>query len=168
VINPGIIKANITNITNITTNIATYFIVVLFAASSSWGLAHAMIETSSPENGGVLENTQTELVITFSEPIETMFSVFELHTLDVPADAEHEVRASAANAAMAQVFNMDATSLRNIDMLNSGQSATVTLSLPEVLEPGSYALMWRVLSIDSHSSQDFITFVVADSSANTD
>lgn len=160
-ISADVIKAN-------PMNIATYLIVVFLATSSSWGLAHAMIEASSPENGGILESTQTELVVTFSEPIETMFSVFELHTLDVAPDATHEARANAANTAMAQVFNMDAMSLRNINMLSSGQSDTVTLSLPESLEPGSYALMWRILSTDSHSSQDFITFVVADSTSNTD
>lgn len=142
--------------------------VQILTVQSAW--AHAGLEASTPANGAIVNivNAPQEIVLTFVEPIETMFSVFELHTLDVPADAEHEVRASAANAAMAQVFNMDATSLRNIDMLDSGQSATVTLSLPEALEPGSYALMWRILSTDSHSSQDFITFVVSDSSANTD
>lgn len=123
-------------------------------------LAHAGLEASNPADGAIISAPQ-EIVLTFVEPIETMFSVFELHTLDVATDADHELRASAANAAMAQVFNMNATSLRNIDMLSSGQSTTVTLSLPESLEPGSYALMWRILSTDSHSSQDFITFVVA-------
>lgn len=133
---------------------------VLLLLTVQSALAHAGLMTSNPADGAVISAPQ-EIVLTFSEPIETMFSVFELHTLDVAADADHEVRTSAADAAMARVFNMDATSLRNTDMLSSGQNATVTLTLPE-LEPGSYALMWRILSTDSHSSQDFITFVVAE------
>jgi methionine-rich copper-binding protein CopC len=128
-------------------------------------LAHAGLEASTPANGTVV-NAPQEIVLTFIEPIETMFSVFELHQLDVAPDADHELHAQAAHDAMTHAFNMDATSLRASEMLTSGQSATVTLALP-TLAPGSYTLMWRVLSIDSHPSQDFITFVVSDAPAST-
>ena len=40
----------------------------------------------------------------------------------------------------------------------SGQSETVTLRLKEGLEPGAYAVMWNVLSVDSHAIEGFLTF----------
>jgi len=123
-------------------------------------LAHAGLEASNPADGAIISAPQ-EIVLTFVEPIETMFSVFELHQLDVAPDASHDLHAQAAHDAMTHAFNMDATSLRATEMLTTGQSATVTLALPE-LAPGSYSLMWRVLSVDSHPSQDFITFVITD------
>ena len=40
----------------------------------------------------------------------------------------------------------------------SGQSETVTLRLKDGLEPGAYAVMWNVLSVDSHTIEGFLTF----------
>jgi len=135
-------------------------LVLLLLLTFQSALAHASLETSTPADGAIISAPQ-EIVLTFVEPIETMFSVFELHQLEVAADASHELRAQAADTAMTQAFNMNATSLRATEMLTSGQSATVTLTLSD-LDPGSYTLMWRVLSVDSHPSQGFITFVISD------
>ena len=40
----------------------------------------------------------------------------------------------------------------------TGQSETVTVRLKDDLEPGAYAVMWRVLSVDSHAIEGFLTF----------
>lgn len=40
----------------------------------------------------------------------------------------------------------------------AGQSETVTVRLEDDLEPGAYAVMWRVLSVDSHAIEGFLTF----------
>lgn len=39
-----------------------------------------------------------------------------------------------------------------------GRSETVTLQLKDDLEPGAYAVMWKVLSVDSHTIEGFLTF----------
>ena len=41
---------------------------------------------------------------------------------------------------------------------SEGQSETVTLQLKDDLEPGAYAVMWRVLSVDAHTIEGFLTF----------
>ena len=41
---------------------------------------------------------------------------------------------------------------------SSGQSETVTLPLKSDLAPGAYAVMWKVLSVDSHAIEGFLTF----------
>ncbi len=40
-------------------------------------------------------------------------------------------------------------------------SETITLPLKPDLPAGVYAVMWRVLSVDTHTSQGFISFQVA-------
>lgn len=42
---------------------------------------------------------------------------------------------------------------------NPRTAARVELKLKENLKPGAYAVMWRVLSVDTHTSQDFYVFV---------
>ncbi|MEM7735495.1 MAG: copper resistance CopC family protein [Deinococcota bacterium] len=124
------------------------------------GFAHAFLEASTPENGTTIDAPE-QIVLTFGEAVETMFSVFELHLLDVPADAEPDVLAATAKGMMMTHFNLGLDSMIETTTATEGQSAEVVLELPD-LEPGAYALLWRILSVDTHTSQDFITFVVQD------
>jgi methionine-rich copper-binding protein CopC len=123
-------------------------------------LAHAYLETSSPANGTTVDAPEA-IVLTFVEAVETMFSVFELHSLDVATNADPDVLAATANGMMMTHFNLGGDSVIDTTLVTEGQSAEVVLELPD-LESGAYALMWRILSIDTHTSQDFITFVVRD------
>ncbi|MEM6428522.1 MAG: copper resistance CopC family protein [Deinococcota bacterium] len=120
--------------------------------------AHAFLETSTPENGATVDAPE-QLVLTFGEAVETMFSVFELHPVDVPEDADSDALAAIANGLMTTHFNLGLDSVIETTLVTEDQNAEVVLELPP-LEPGAYALMWRILSVDTHTSQDFITFVV--------
>ena len=66
----------------------------------------------------------------------------------------------AAEALVPQVIGLEndeaqiAVSVEPAD----GNSETVTLNLDDELAPGAYVVMWRVLSVDSHTIEGFLTF----------
>ena len=90
------------------------------------------------------------------------------------AGAEHDAEASgdhgdegghaaldaAAETLMAEVMDAPNDALARADAgvtPATGQSETVTLRLKDGLEPGAYAVMWNVLSVDAHTIEGFLT-----------
>lgn len=93
----------------------------------------------------------------FSEEVETGFSSFVVYSLG-KAGVNHEALESEAEALLARVLTKP--DKRQVDAVLDvqGASETVPLSLPENLAPGTYAVMWRALSVDTHTLQDFMVF----------
>ncbi len=65
------------------------FLSTSFVLSLSLALAHAYVETSTPEDGAVLTEAPTEIVLNFKEDIEAKFSIFKVYPLptEMIADA---------------------------------------------------------------------------------
>ena len=122
--------------------------------------AHAYLETSTPASGSILEAAPEQVTLTFSEPLEVRFSTFKLTPLETDATEPREV-VLAAKDLMEASLGLESEAQLGVNVLTSErESQAVRLGLPK-LTPGTYLLMWRVLSTDTHTSEDFITFKVA-------
>jgi methionine-rich copper-binding protein CopC len=67
-----------------------FLVISLLATVSGFALAHSSLESSSPEDGAVLSEAPTEVVLEFKETIEADFSLFKVYAIpaDMLADAE--------------------------------------------------------------------------------
>ncbi len=110
---------------------------VLLPGSAS---AHAVLVESSLPNGAALDLPPTAVTLRFSEALETEFSSIQLYGEDsIP-------------------IGLERTSFPSIDSMAVG--------LPETLRPGSYTLVYRVLSaVDGHSSVGFVLFSIGTGAA---
>jgi len=144
---------------------------VVFAltlALAGVGFAHSELASSTPADGDVLGAPPTEVSLTFTEPVEVRFSTFKVYPLgadsgpDAP-DAEARLN-GLAGALVSEVLETQGDDDARADRgVRTGErtAETVTLPLKEGLGAGVYVVMWRVLSVDTHTMQGFLTFRVA-------
>ena len=136
--------------------------VALALAFVSPGLAHAYLEISVPEGGTTVDAMPAEIVLTLSEPVELRFSTFKVVRLeDAPTD--RRALLEAAGALLEEVLPLrDDEELRaDTGVLNQeSTSAVIRIGMKEDLLPGTYVVMWRVLSVDTHTSEDLTLFHV--------
>jgi methionine-rich copper-binding protein CopC len=106
------------------------FLFLPFAA-----LAHAHLDHASPAVGSTVAQPPTEVSLWFTEALEAKFSTVEV------IDAQRRpVQAGPATLA---------------------RDNTAQLRVPlKPLEPGTYTVIWRVLSVDTHRTQGDFTFRV--------
>lgn len=131
-------------------------------------LAHAELRTSEPAAGEVLEAGPEEVQLSFSEPLETLFSVFKVYPLTAegvdPAAAGAAQRLNGLAATLVnEVLELRDDADRQVPAeLVSAEATTaeLTLAFEEPLADGHYVVMWRVLSIDTHVTEGFFVFSV--------
>jgi methionine-rich copper-binding protein CopC len=113
-------------------------IVALLAAllSAPVALAHAFLDRAAPAVGSTVQGPPAEVKLWFTQELEPAFST---------------VRILDKNGK--QVDRMD----RQVDR---GDATLLRVSLPP-LAPGTYRVMWRVLSVDTHVTEGDFTFEVA-------
>ena len=109
--------------------------VIATLAAPVGALAHAALERASPVAGSTVAAAPSEVVLTFTEKLEPAFSSIEVRN----------ARGAAMQAGKATVDPKQRTQLR------------VTLN---TLPPGTYKVIWRVLSVDTHRAQGDFTFRV--------
>jgi methionine-rich copper-binding protein CopC len=97
--------------------------------------AHAHLDHASPAVGGTVTPAPTEVMIWFTEAIEPKFSSIEVR--DMKGAAMHDGAAA----------------------LVPGNRAQLRVAV-KALPPGTYKVIWRVLSVDTHRSQGDFTFRV--------
>lgn len=107
---------------------------LLFLAPPAF--AHAFLERASPSVGTQLPASPPVVTITFTEGVEPMFSTIEVHN--------------------AQGARVDRADLRPTG--ESGRQLTV--SLPK-LPAGTYSVIWRATSVDTHKTEGQFKFDVA-------
>jgi copper resistance protein C len=107
---------------------------VLLAHVSRAG-AHAFLEQATPPVGGTVSTPPTEIGLRFSEAIEPAFSHITLAT-------------KAGDAVEIGAVSLDPDSTRLVAAVRSA------------LAPGVYKVSWRVVSVDTHSTQGDYTFEV--------
>lgn len=141
---------------------------VLLLPLLSLAAAHADLVSSEPAAGAVTVAPE-RVVLHYSEPLETLFSVFKVYRLDAEvdltaADAGPRLNGLAA-ALVSEVLDLrDDEGDARVDTGIESEGATVTelaILLQEDLPAGHYVAMWRVLSIDTHVTQGFIVFTVS-------
>ena len=94
---------------------------------------HAELERASPPVGGVVARSPGEIRLWFTESLEPRFSRVQL------------VAPSGATAGSGSV-----------DRQNPSQ---LVIRAPR-LSPGTYRVIWRVISIDTHQTEGAFTFTV--------
>lgn len=135
-------------------------LLTLSALLLSSALAHAELQTAVPaENSTVTAPKQVKL--SFGEAVELGFSTFKVYPLKASGDAQALNR--AADALMARVIGLknDAAARADTGMTPmKGASRTLTLNLKPNLAPGTYVVMWKLLSEDTHASSGRYLFTV--------
>jgi len=109
-----------------------------YALLTSVGLAHAhaFLDHADPAVGSTVHGSPLALRLWFTEGLEPAFSTIRL--LD---GAGQPVTTSKAS-------------------VDKAERKLLTLSLP-ALQPGTYKVMWSVISVDTHKTTGSFTFVVA-------
>jgi methionine-rich copper-binding protein CopC len=98
--------------------------------------AHAMLDHASPAVGNTVHAAPAQVKLWFSEEIEPAFS--SLRVLD---------------ASGKEVDKRD-------KVVSPADRTLLTVSVP-VLPPGTYKVLWRVVSVDTHKTEGDFTFTVA-------
>jgi methionine-rich copper-binding protein CopC len=112
--------------------IATLSVVVLASAPAH---AHGHLERATPAVGSTVAQAPKEVVLVFSSKLEPAFSSIEVRSMT----------GAAMQAGKAAFDPGDGTQMR------------VPL---KPLAPGTYKVIWRVLSVDTHRTQGDFTFKV--------
>lgn len=115
------------------------FAIIVFAAlpmlfASVPAQAHAHLERANPKVGSTVATAPKEVVLWFSEKLEPAFSTIEVR--DAKGAAVQSGKASVAG---------DHTEL-HVRLKSLGS--------------GTYKVLWRVLSVDTHRTQGDFTFTV--------
>ncbi len=97
--------------------------------------AHAFLKQATPDVGSRMARSPNEVKILFTEAIEPAFS-----KIQVFADSGKEVDKGDVH-------------------LDSSSRALLKVSLPP-LGPGTYKVVWRVVSVDTHVTSGSYTFRV--------
>jgi copper resistance protein C len=104
-------------------------------ALPSAALAHAMLDHAMPPVGSSQATAPREVVLSFTETLEPAFSTVE-------------VRNESGAVVSSGKSRVDAT-----------QRTQLRVPL-KALPPGTYKVIWRVLSVDTHRTQGDFTFRV--------
>jgi len=143
--------------------------VVLMLALAVLAFAHAHLTASTPADGAVLDSAPSNVALTFTEAVQKRFSLFAVVPLQVPAVTnesakEHSQRTYGLAAQLAD--SVMAAGGKVKDRVNagladaSGASKDVTITLQDKLPAGTYVVVWRVLSVDTHVTQGIVVFTV--------
>ena len=98
--------------------------------------AHAFLERADPRVGSTVKTPPAQVRLWFTQPLEPAFST--VRVLD---------------GAGRQVDKQDVT-------VDPSKPDLLTVSMPS-LKPGTYKVIWRVLSVDTHVTEGDFTFTVA-------
>ena len=107
----------------------------MLLAAAAAAHAHAFLDHASPLVGSTGATAPRELVLWFTEKLEPAFSTVEVRN----------AQSVAMQSGKAQLDRNDGTQLR------------VPL---KALPSGTYQVIWRVLSVDTHRTQGSFTFRV--------
>jgi methionine-rich copper-binding protein CopC len=107
--------------------------VTLMVATAGAAFAHAYLDHASPRVGNTVAQSPKEVVLWFSEKVEPAFSTVEVRN-------EQGALVSSGKATVV-----------------SGTQLRVPV---KTLPPGTYKVIWRVLSVDTHRTEGNFTFRV--------
>ncbi|MDR5684045.1 MAG: copper resistance protein CopC [Armatimonadota bacterium] len=123
--------------------------------------AHSYLRMSVPADGAVVTTPPREVRLVFSEPVEVRFSIFRVYPLNAPAGANRQQLNRIAALLVNEVLRRrgDETARADDGLATTDRvSAQIVIRLKENLTPGHFVVMWRVLSIDTHTTQGFFVF----------
>ena len=107
--------------------------------------AHAGLKSSEPAASSVLEQSPKEIVLNFGEAVEVSFGSIRLFDSNSQSVALPTPKFVEANGAI--------------------DAKTIRVEIPE-LQSGSYLVVWRVVSADSHPVQGAFAFQIGTKGLN--
>ncbi len=125
-------------------------------------LAHSYLSNSSILAGSILKIMPDKLTLEFSEPLEVGFSSFKVYKLETKSTDGANIKLEA-EALVARVLALKNDLAKRADAgleTTASEAALVKLKLKANLKSGIYVVMYRVLSVDTHITQDFFTFSI--------
>jgi copper resistance protein C len=139
-----------------------YLLILL--SLSGFAKAHSYLESSTPaENEAVM--TLAPIELTFTENVQVRFSFFKVYKLADPGNLSDDKERLKLNGQAGTLVNEVLTKTGDeAERADTGMTTTereakvITLALKEDLTPGIYAVMWRLLSVDTHTTQGFYLF----------
>jgi copper resistance protein C len=121
--------------------------------------AHSYLESSTPAENETVK-TLEPITLTFTESVQVPFSFFKVYKLADAGDLTNErerLRLSGlAGTLVNEVLTITDDEADRADtgiMTTERESKVITLELREDLTPGIYVVMWRILSVDTHTTQ---------------
>ena len=112
-----------------------FFVFLILVAASTRLKAHAFLKDADPRVGSTLQTSPSDLRIRFTENIEPAVSSI-------------------------QVFDVSGKEVDKRDLhLDRSDHALLHISLPK-LGVGTYKVVWRVVSVDTHVTNGNFTFRV--------
>lgn len=109
-------------------------VLLMFAAPATQARAHAFLDRAEPRVGSSVGAAPRQVTLWFTQNLEPAFSGAEVR--------------DASGARVDQGAHVDA-----------GNRAVMRVSL-RPLRPGSYKVHWRVLSVDTHTTEGTFSFQV--------
>jgi copper resistance protein C len=143
-----------------------YLVTIVLLASAlmfSVALAHANLESSTPEDGSTV-TTLGPVRLSFTEDVQVAFSFFKVYKLADEGsleDGQEKLRLSGLAGKLLSTITEENHEAERADtglITRESTSRVTELAMKTDLTPGIYALMWRVLSVDTHVTQGFILF----------
>jgi methionine-rich copper-binding protein CopC len=102
------------------------------AAPPAW--AHAFLDRASPAVGSEVSGSPPALTLTYSEPVEPLFSTI-------------------------QVTDAGGTPVSDGKPVAQGDGRILVVKL-KMLQPGAYSVVWHVTSVDTHKTEGHFSFTV--------
>lgn len=139
------------------------FVTVAAFAFARAATAHAYLDAIFPADGAALTEAPREIRLAFSEPIEVRFSTFKVYPLAIEPGSDERRMHGAAAVLVSQVLDRRGDEPARVDdgfVAPSRTAREVTVRLRPSLRSGAYVTMWKVLSIDTHTTQDYALFIV--------
>lgn len=126
-------------------------------------MAHGYLVNSNPVENSRVRVMPSEIKLGFSEAIELRFSSFKVYALEAPSEALSNPRRlkELAEQLVERVLPLkgDETQRADAGLKTTARTAeNLELALKPNLRPGAYVVMWRVLSVDTHTTSDFFVF----------
>ncbi len=127
--------------------------------------AHAFLNSSDPAADSTVTTPLKEIRLSYSEPVEIRFSIFKVYKVNAGPGADmHALHAAADSLVSADLLRRgDEADRSDAGVANTTRSSTDIVLRLKDLEPGAYVLMWRVLSVDTHTTQGSFIFIYAPS-----
>lgn len=139
------------------------FLALVSLALAGVAIAHSYLSSSSILPNSILKTSPERVTLEFSEPLEVNFSTFKVYKLEIKT-TDSDKRKLEIEALISRVMALkNDISSRSDDGLetNADQASVIKLKLKPKLKAGIYVLMYRVLSVDTHITQDYLTFSIS-------
>jgi len=128
--------------------------------------AHAFLNASVPSADSMVSTPLKEIKLSYSEQVEIHFCIFKVYKIDAPPGADlRTLHAAADTLVSADLLKRgDERARADAGLANTERTSSDIVVRLKDLQPGAYVLMWRALSVDTHTTQGSFVFIYSPTS----